>query len=226
MCILALIKSNTCIIWWLFQPEDTDGQLNVPSLELPQDLGIFIIWDFHIMGEGDAYAGASDQSNSSEESPLRSDQSLFSKESDSDTTDSDASRCDSPKEVIEHTITFKCIGTTKSGEYQNILSKAKKELSLGVSVRLMPEPDNPIDKAAIACQCYMNGKWMRIGYVIHELTAEVHDALIKNDITKVEFKWIRYMFKGFSSSPGFYAGINISRRGIWSSIAIAKSSTI
>ena len=60
-------------------------------------------------------------------------QSPFSKESDSDTTDSDATRCDdSFEEVIEHTITFKCIGTTKCVDYQNILSKAKKELSLGV----------------------------------------------------------------------------------------------
>ena len=60
-----------------------------------------------------------------------------------------------------------CIGTTKSGEYQNVLSKARKELSLkqAVSVRLMPEPNNPIDKSAIALQCYMNGNWMRIGYI-------------------------------------------------------------
>ena len=56
-------------------------------------------------------------------------QSPFSKESDSDTIDSDATRCDSSEEVIEHTITFKCIGTIKCGDYQNILSKAKKELS-------------------------------------------------------------------------------------------------
>ena len=32
-------------VWLLwFQPEDTDGQLNVQSLKLP-DLGILIIWD-------------------------------------------------------------------------------------------------------------------------------------------------------------------------------------
>ena len=28
--------------------------------------------------------------------------------------------------------------------------------------------------------------WMRIGYIIHELTTEVHDALSKKDILKVE----------------------------------------
>jgi len=55
-CIyLAQVESDTlsdldCGHWW---PEDIDGQLNyVQSLELP-DLGLLIVWDFHIM-EGDA----------------------------------------------------------------------------------------------------------------------------------------------------------------------------
>jgi len=126
-------------------------------------MGILIVRDFQII-EGDAEAEglrATDGSSSSGDSPLPSDQSLFSKASDSDKTDSDATRCDS-SEVTECTITFKCIGATKSG-----LSKARKELSLkqAVSVRLMPEPNNPIDKSAIAFQCYMNGNWMRIGYI-------------------------------------------------------------
>ena len=49
--------------------------------------------------------------------------------------------------------------------------------------------------------------------IIHELTTEIHDALSKKDILKVEFEWIRYMFRSFSSSPGFYAGINITWNG-------------
>ena len=51
----------------------------------------------------------------------------------------------------------------------------------------------------------MQGKWTRVGYVIRELIEEVHDALSKNEIVNVEFQWIRYMFKGFASGPGFYA---------------------
>ena len=34
------------------------------------------------------------------------------------------------------------------------------------------------------------GVWMQIGYIIHELTTEVRDALSKEDILKVEFEWI------------------------------------
>ena len=69
------------------------------------------------------------------------------------------------------------------------------------------------------------GGWMRIGYTIqHKLTTEVHDALSKKDILKVEFEWIRYMFRGFGPSPVFYAGINITW-GKWSNLDIAKAST-
>ena len=101
---------------------------------------------------GDGHSGG-------EEAPLPSDQSLFSNTSDhSETTDSEASDTRSP--IIEHTIIFKYIGTTKCGEYQNFLSIAKKELSLSlpVPVRLMLEPNNPMDNKAIAFECSMQGK--------------------------------------------------------------------
>ena len=59
--------------------------------------------------------------------------------------------------------------------------------------------------------------------LLHE---EVHDALSKNEIVSVEFQWIRYMFKGFASGPGFYAGIQVTRNGKWSTLALAKASYI
>ena len=167
---------------YFFQPEDTNGQLNVQLLKLP-DLGKLIIWDFKVVADTkclgeeldvtDLKSSDSDEHSGGEEAPLLSDQSLFSNTSDHSETDSEASRCDTCSPIIEHTITFNCIGTTKSGEYQNILSKAKKELSLNqpVPVRLMPEPNNPMDNKAIAFECCMQGKWMRVGYVIRELTA-------------------------------------------------------
>ena len=177
----------------------------------------------------DLKRNSSDGHGGDEEAPLLSDQSLFSHSSDhSETTDSDASRCDTRSPIIQHTITFKCIGTTKSGEYQNILNKAKKELSLNLPVplRLMPEPYNPMDNKAIAFECCMQGKWMRVGYVIRELTEEVYEAYKQNEIVNVEFEWIRYMLKGFASGPGFYAGIQVTRNGKWSLLAMAKASYI
>ena len=66
---------------------------------------------------------------------------------------------------------------------------------------------------------------MQVGYVIRELTEEVHEALSKNEIVNVEFE-IRYMFKGFASGPGFYAGIQVMRNGKWSTLAMAKASYI
>ena len=69
---MNVLESNTVSdLDWLFQPEHTDGQLNVQSLELP-DIGILIVWDFQII-DGDAEAEglrATDGSSSSGESPL------------------------------------------------------------------------------------------------------------------------------------------------------------
>ena len=51
------------------------------------------------------------------------------------------------------------------------------------------------------------------------------DSRSKNEIVNVEFE-IRYMFKGFASGPGFYAGIQVTRNGKWSTLAMAKASYI
>ena len=69
----------------------------------------------------------------------------------------------------------------------------------------------------------MQGKWIRVGYVIRELIEEVHEALSKNEIVNVEF---HYMFKGFALSPGFYAGIQVTRNGKWSTLAMPKASYV
>jgi len=90
-------------------------------------------------------------------------------------------------------------------------------------MRDVPPHSNNHDQRCIVIEMKLD-VWMRIGYTIHELTTEVHDALSKKDILKVEFEWTRYMFRSFGSSPGFYAGINITR-GEWLNLAIAKAST-
>ena len=44
-----------------------------------------------------------------------------------------------------------------------------------------PEPDNFWDPNAIASMCCTDQKWIRIGYIVSELTGKVHDAIAKND---------------------------------------------
>jgi len=66
--------------------------------------------------------------------------------------------------------------------------------------------------------------WMQIGYITWTYH-QISWCSSKKDILKVEFEWIQYMFRGFGSSPGFYAGIKITQNGKWSNLAIAKVRT-
>ena len=36
-------------------------------------------------------------------------------------------------------------------------------------VRIQPEPDNARDANAICFECYVDGKWSRVGYIVREL---------------------------------------------------------
>ena len=64
-----------------------------------------------------------------------------------------------------HTVTFKCMGTTKDIGHKETFRAAAASLREGsdVSVRLRPEPNNPVDANAIAFDCQMGNDWKRIG---------------------------------------------------------------
>ena len=62
---------------------------------------------------------------------------------------------------MTHTVTFKCIGTTKETQYQERLKRIAQlhDRGLQVSCQLKPEPDNPFDSNAIAFECQIDGIW-------------------------------------------------------------------
>ena len=74
-----------------------------------------------------------------------------------------------------HTVTFKCIGATKTPESQEALKTVSELLASGnhVPVDLFPEPQNPYDSRAIAFKAFINDDWHTIGYV----TVFVHNAI-------------------------------------------------
>jgi len=130
---------------------------------------------------------------------------------------SDSSSEDDLIPAITHTVIFKCIGVTKEKRYQDILKYANKRLvddGVKLPVKLQPEPNNKLDSKAIAFMCQDNSGWQRIGYVVRELTDEVHSAISDGKILNVAFEWIRLCVH--FSTPGWYAGIRITRNGEWS----------
>ena len=93
-----------------------------------------------------------------------------------------------------------------------------------VPVKLIHETSNPRDARALAFVCEINGKFCTIGYVVSELLEEVHAAINSNSIVSVKFSWIKYI-TDWRSGPGFFAGIQIKKKGPWSLNAIRCAST-
>jgi hypothetical protein len=118
-----------------------------------------------------------------------------------------------PAEFI-HTVVFKCIGATKDITSQAALRTARERYE-SYSVKLTPEPTNIKDSKAICFQCEIDGKWICIGYVVSEILDEVHDAIQNQSIVDVKFAWIKYITDWSLSGPGYFAGISVSKKGMW-----------
>lgn len=148
-------------------------------------------------------------------------------QSGSDMNDSPDEAAAAEADQGSHEVVFKCIGATKSRDYQNVLKKARDVIIAGhrVPVKLCPEPLNPYNPKAIAFQCCMDGKWYRIGYVVDEIVSEVHAAMDQHAITSVEFSWIRYITEWSRSGPGFFAGIAVTKSGAWPACVVRAGST-
>ncbi len=126
-----------------------------------------------------------------------------------------------------HTVTFKCIGASRSANYQAPLKKASALLREGHSVpmKLVAEPDNPVDSKTIAFKCQIGEKWFTIGYIVSEALDHVHKEITKNNIHSVEFSWARYLMTWYRCGPGYYAGINVTIRGKWPQVGVKCAST-
>ena len=107
----------------------------------------------------------------------------------------DASLAVGYTDMITHTVSFKCIGSTKEDRYQDALVLVSHILAKGehVECAIKPEPDNPMDSRAIAFNCKLDGKWRRIGYIVQEAVEDVHDALKQKAIMKVMFDCLQYV---------------------------------
>ena len=89
---------------------------------------------------------------------------------------------------------------------------------MNIPVKLQPEPNNPIDSKAIAFMCKVENDWERIGYVVQEALDDVHEAINTNKILGVSFQWIKFIV--YFKTPGWYAGIKITRSGEWSNAVL------
>ena len=185
----------------------------MPSVErlspLPCNKGFLVIWQW----ADDAISGTFD---SFKKEDLLQEGDIST---DSDLTD--------VEDDVLDTISCKCIGVTQNKSYQQALEAAYKQLQKGIDtdVQLVPEPNNPYDSKAISFQCHVNQSWKTFGYIARELCDCIHDAIAQNCIVEVKFFWVKYKVL-HTTGPGYYAAVNITRRGEWPPIARKCANTM
>ena len=189
----------------------------VEGMRFPCD-GVYLVWEWEMEECAECYGDENSDGNEEDKIKEEEDEDAgeLGAEEDEDNTD------------IVHTLTFKCIGATKDMQQQLVLRQAKELLQQQkeVPVRLSPEPDNPYDTQAIAFQCFIDGTWHRVGYVVQEALQEVHDAMRNDKIKEVSCAWVKYLVKWTATGAGYYAGINITKYGQWSQRACRSRSTV
>ena len=60
--------------------------------------------------------------------------------------------------------------------------------------------------------------------MVREVLDELHAALSENQIFAIKFAWIKYITNWPHLGPGYYAGINSSKKGQWIKNIVAHHS--
>lgn len=137
---------------------------------------MFVMWDWTWMDEMSSDEDSNGNNSAAEK---------YNEESSPD-DDDDA---DNSIPSITHSVVFKCIGNLKEARYQEVLALAnkKKNEGCGIPVKIVKEPNNPVDTRAIAFMCHVEQEWERIGYVVHEALDDVHTAMDEKKILDIRF---------------------------------------
>jgi hypothetical protein len=131
---------------------------------------------------------------------------------------------DENNENVIHVLPFKVLGVAHTKENQNHMEKCflKKEENLPVEVKIQAEPENVMDRNAIAVHVnYNTVSWFRVGYIPSELTHYVHEAMREGKLVSTEIKHIK--FRVHWLRVGFYMNLLIKKKGAWDNIVVLKS---
>lgn len=192
-------------------------RVNINCLKLPS-CGVCILWEWEwiLCDTMDLF-----------DSPGHSREMLTHDESDKESVVSVSDESSTEQVSPFHTVTFKCIGASRSMESQDALKNVSELLKEGleVPVNIFCEPSNPFDARAIAFRCLLNEKWITIGYIVREAVEYVHSAIHDNVISDVRFAWVKYLVSWSCSGPGYYAGIDITIKGQWARAVVQCAST-
>ena len=183
--------------------------VDVSGLTLMEEK-VFVIWKWNVCDDLE-YVSETDMSTSGDES-----------------AEAGQSRSDDEEQACLNSVVFKCIGTCKEENYQQVLARAAalKKQNKAVETRILPEPQNPMDSKAIAFQVLIDDKWQRIGYMVKEVLDAVHKELSNDSLTAVELDWVKFITHWCRSTPGWYCGIKVTKKGAWDINVVRCRSTL
>ena len=201
--------------------------MDLTSAKLLSDK-LFVVWNWEWIEPGDD--DSTDESSSPELPEVADEADSSEGESHNTSTPANAEDDETPalEPVQKHTVAFKCIGASRDPGCQEVLALAAKRMREGQSINviLCPEPHNKYDAKAIAFVIVENDISKRVGYVVREALDNVHEAMKKEEILKVEVKCIKYLLHWSRSGPGWYAAIDITKVGEWPAVVAKCSSTL
>ena len=120
-------------------------------------------------------------------------------------------------EIEQFTEYFALKGSSYHEDCQKTLRKCK-QLQLrseAIELRVSPEPTNIRDKNAVTVEAYVDTTWCRIGYIPKEKLKKTVVAIRSNEIQKVEFKFIGFMFVPDLNDWLYHPRVLISKIGSW-----------
>ena len=120
-------------------------------------------------------------------------------------------------EETQFTEYFALKGSSYHEDCQKTLRKCK-QLQLqneNINLRVTPEPTNIRDKNAVIVEAYVDNEWCRVGYIPKEKLRKVIVAIRNNEIQKVEFKFIGFMFIPDLNDWLYNPRVLISKLGHW-----------
>ena len=62
--------------------------------------------------------------------------------------------------------------------------------------------------------------------MVTEVLDAVHKELLNENITAVELEWVKFITHWFRSTPGWYCGVKITKKGLWDNNVMRCRSTI
>ena len=121
------------------------------------------------------------------------------------------------EETAQFTEYFALKGSSYHEDCQKTLHKCK-QLQLqnkNIDLQVTPEPNNIRDKNAVIVEACIDNDWDRIGYIPKEKFRKVVVGIRNNEIQKVAFKFIGFMFIPDLNDWLYNPRVLISKVGHW-----------